>query len=120
MISANLATSDLLKIIVFWNKGYDVIIPVDNTTKEIISRGSNYIAFCHPPPPPPPPPYYKKKKRKNDETEDTFFSDQNDNASNMNTDEYSSVPFDALCNQTNKSVAADIRVYLPIKDMCST
>ena len=117
MISANLATSDLLKIIVFWNKGYDVIIPVDNTTKEIISRGSNYIAFCHPP---PPPILNSVNKIENDETEDTFFSDQNDNASNMNTDEYSSVPFDALCNQTNKSVAADIRVYLPIKDMCST
>ena len=54
------------------------------------------------------------------ETEDTSFSDQNENSSNVNTDEYLSVPFDALCNQINKSVAADIRVYLPIKDICST
>ena len=71
-------------------------------------------------PPPPPPILNSVNKIENDETEDTIFSAQNDNASNVNTDEYSSVPFDALCNQTNKSVAADIRVYLPIKDMCST
>ena len=28
MISAKMATPDLLKITVFWSKGYDLIIPV--------------------------------------------------------------------------------------------
>ena len=28
MISAKMATPGLLKIAVFWNKGYDIIIPV--------------------------------------------------------------------------------------------
>ena len=43
MMSAEMATSDLLKITVFWNKGYDVIIPVDDVTNKILSRDSNYI-----------------------------------------------------------------------------
>ena len=43
MISAKMATPDLLKITVFWNKGYDVIIPVDDVTNKILSRDSNYI-----------------------------------------------------------------------------
>ena len=30
-------------ITVFWNKGYDVIIPVDDVTNKILSRDSNYI-----------------------------------------------------------------------------
>ena len=51
MIPANLATPGLLKMMVFWNKGCDVIIPVDDTIKEILARGSNYIAFCTPPHP---------------------------------------------------------------------
>ena len=43
MMSAKMATPDLLKITVFWNKGYDVIIPVDDVTNKILSRDSNYI-----------------------------------------------------------------------------
>ena len=42
-MSAKLATPGLLKIMVFWNKGYDVIIPVDDITNKLLSRGSNYI-----------------------------------------------------------------------------
>ena len=40
MMSAKLTTPGPFKLIVFWNKGYDVIIPVDD---KILSRGSNYI-----------------------------------------------------------------------------
>ena len=43
MISAKMTTPDLLKIAVFWNKCYDVIIPVDDITNKILSRDSNYI-----------------------------------------------------------------------------
>ena len=43
MMSAKMATSGLLKITVFWNKGYDVIIPVDDVSNKISSRDSNYI-----------------------------------------------------------------------------
>ena len=43
MISAKMATPGLLKITVFWNKGYDVIIPVHDVTNKILSRDSNYI-----------------------------------------------------------------------------
>ena len=43
MMSAKMATPYLLKVTVFWNKGYDVIIPVDNVTNKILSRDSNYI-----------------------------------------------------------------------------
>ena len=42
MMSAKMATPGLLKITV-WNKGYDVIIPVDDVTNKILSRDSNYI-----------------------------------------------------------------------------
>ena len=38
MISAKIATPGLLKITVFWNKGYGVIISVDDVTKKILSR----------------------------------------------------------------------------------
>ena len=41
-MSAKMATPDLLKITVFWNKGYDVIIPVDDVRKKKLSRDSNY------------------------------------------------------------------------------
>ena len=40
---AKVATPDLLKITVFWNKGYDVIISVDDVTNKILSGDSNYI-----------------------------------------------------------------------------
>ena len=43
MMSAKVATPGLLKITVFWNKGYDVIISVDDVTNKILSRDSNYI-----------------------------------------------------------------------------
>ena len=43
MMSAKMATPGLLKITVFWNKGYDVIIPVDDVTNKILSCDSNYI-----------------------------------------------------------------------------
>ena len=43
MTSAKMATQGLLKITVFWNKGYDAIIPVDDNTNKILSHDSNYI-----------------------------------------------------------------------------
>ena len=43
MMSAKMATPGFLKITVFWNKGYDVIISVDDVTNKILSRDSNYI-----------------------------------------------------------------------------
>ena len=43
MMSAKLATLGLLKIKVFWNKGYEVIISVYDVTKKILSRDSIYI-----------------------------------------------------------------------------
>ena len=42
-MSAKMATLGLLKITVFWNKGYDVIISVDDVTNKFISGDSNYI-----------------------------------------------------------------------------
>ena len=44
MMSAKMATPGLLKIMVFWNKGYDVIISVDDATNKILSRDLNCIA----------------------------------------------------------------------------
>ena len=43
MMSAKLATLSLLKLKVFWNKGYDDLISVYDVTNEILSRDSNYI-----------------------------------------------------------------------------
>ena len=43
MIWANMATPRLLKITVFWNKGYDVITSVDDIINKILSHDSNYI-----------------------------------------------------------------------------
>ena len=43
MMLAKMATPDLLKTTVFWNKGYDVIIPVHDLSNKILSRDSNYI-----------------------------------------------------------------------------
>ena len=39
MISAKMATPGLLKIKVFWKRGYEV----DDVTNKILSRDSNYI-----------------------------------------------------------------------------
>ena len=43
MMSAKMTTLDLLKITVFWNKGYDVLISGVDFTKKILSSDSNYI-----------------------------------------------------------------------------
>ena len=42
MMLAKITTQSLLKIRVFCNNGYDIIISVDDVTK-IVSRDSNYI-----------------------------------------------------------------------------
>ena len=42
MMSAKIATPGLVKITVFWNKGYDVIVSVDDVDNKILSRDSNY------------------------------------------------------------------------------
>ena len=44
MMSAKMATVGLLKMKLFWNKGYDFIIYVHDITNKIISRDLNYIA----------------------------------------------------------------------------
>ena len=43
MMSVKMATAGLLKVTVFWNKGYDVIITVNDVTNKILSLDSNYI-----------------------------------------------------------------------------
>ena len=43
MMSAKMATPGLLKIKVFWNKGYYVIYFVYDVTSKILSHESNYI-----------------------------------------------------------------------------
>ena len=43
MMPAKMATPGLLKITVFWNKGYDVIISVDYVTNKMLWHDSNYI-----------------------------------------------------------------------------
>ena len=43
MMSAKMATPALLKIKVFWNKGYYVLYSVYDFTKKILSDDSNYI-----------------------------------------------------------------------------
>ena len=43
MMSAKLGTLNLLKIKVFWNIGYDVIMSSHDVTNKILSRESNYI-----------------------------------------------------------------------------
>ena len=43
MMSAKLDILGLLKIKVFRNKGYDVIISVSDVTSKTLSRDSNYI-----------------------------------------------------------------------------
>ena len=48
LMSAKMATPDLLKITKFWNEGYDVIISVDEVINKILSRDSNFIAFMWP------------------------------------------------------------------------
>ena len=43
MMSAKLATLGLLKLNIYWNKGYDDIIVVHDVNNEILSHYSNYI-----------------------------------------------------------------------------
>ena len=43
IISAKLASPGFLKINIFGNKGYDVIISVPEVTNKILLRNSNYI-----------------------------------------------------------------------------
>ena len=43
MMSAKLATPDLLKIKIFQNKVHDVIIPDYDVTNKVLSREPNYI-----------------------------------------------------------------------------
>ena len=43
MMSAKMATPDLLKTTVFWEKGYEVIILAQYITSKTLSRDSNYI-----------------------------------------------------------------------------
>ena len=38
-----MATPGLLRTMLFWNKGYDVIISVDHVNNKILSRDWNYI-----------------------------------------------------------------------------
>ena len=45
MMSAKLASLGLLKIKLCWNKGYDVIISVDNVTNKILAFDSSYIVY---------------------------------------------------------------------------
>ena len=49
-----MATLGLLKIILFWNKGYHVIISIHDVTNTILSRDLNYtvsvvmwLKFCN-------------------------------------------------------------------------
>ena len=42
-ISVKLASPSFLKIKVFWNKGYEVIISAHNIISKILSRDPNYI-----------------------------------------------------------------------------
>ena len=43
MMSTEMAMLGLLKIKLFWNKGYDVISYVHDVINKILSRDSNYI-----------------------------------------------------------------------------
>ena len=42
-MSTKMAIPGLLKITVFWNKGYEDIIPVDDVINKTLSRELNYI-----------------------------------------------------------------------------
>ena len=46
MMSAKLTTIAIIKIKVFWNKGYYVIIYVHNVTIKVLLCGSNYIVHA--------------------------------------------------------------------------
>ena len=46
-MSAKMAASDLLKIMVFWNKGYDILIPVYDVTSKILTWSKLYRKCGH-------------------------------------------------------------------------
>ena len=43
MTSVKMAAPGLLKVKIFWNKGYDVIISVNDVTNKTLSGNSNYV-----------------------------------------------------------------------------
>ena len=43
MMSAKLITPGLLKIKIFWNETYDIILSTYDVTNKILSRDSNYV-----------------------------------------------------------------------------
>ena len=43
MLPANIATSDLPKVKIFWDKDYDAIISLHDITKKNLSRDTNHI-----------------------------------------------------------------------------
>ena len=43
MMPVKVATPDLFETTVFWNKGYDVTIPVHDVSHKILSLDSNYV-----------------------------------------------------------------------------
>ena len=43
MMSIKITTPGILKIKVFWNDSYDVIISIHDVTNKILSRDSNYV-----------------------------------------------------------------------------
>ena len=45
MISAKMATLDILKIKVFWKKSNDVMISIHDVTNTILLRDSNYTVY---------------------------------------------------------------------------
>ena len=42
-MSPKMANPDLLKITIFWNKAYDVIVSVDEVKNKYLARDLNYI-----------------------------------------------------------------------------
>ena len=43
MMWPKMANSGLLKINVFWNRGYDIISSIHEVTNKVLSRDSNYV-----------------------------------------------------------------------------
>ena len=64
MMSAKAATPGLLKLTVFWDKGYDVTIPVNDVINKILSPDSNYIVYLFMWPKLSQPQIYKNLTRK--------------------------------------------------------
>ena len=43
MMSEKIASLGVLKITVFWNEGYDVIVYVNDVTKKVLWHDSSYL-----------------------------------------------------------------------------